>query len=197
MSAEHTEQLLHAATELSKALHHRDSDNSLPQKLVRIVRASSAGVVASSVVPIPGVDIMAMSATILSMYININKESNIPLVSPGLRNIALTIAGSLSSTSAGVLLGGSILKLLPGLGTLAGTAVMASTIHAVVQVSGIVYMNALTKILANRSKNDLSVDDLKEAIEKELEQEVIIKSALKEAKKDKSPIETVEKVSKV
>ncbi|MHC5352786.1 YcjF family protein [Myroides sp. LJL115] len=136
----------------------------LPEKLVGIVKTHAVFAVGAAFIPIPGVDIVASGAAIWGMYLNINKTLGIKLKENIVKTIVSGVATNLLGYAAGVALG-SVFKLIPGIGTIAGMALMAGTLYAVTLASGYVYFKALT-LLAQKHNGrfDFSADEVKSEV---------------------------------
>lgn len=64
---------------------------------------------------------------------------------------------------------------------------MSATVYGVAIVSGIVYMNALAKLVSKKNPNDISEADIKKAAEEEMSDKDNVKSMFKEAKSSYKP----------
>ena len=179
----HTNHVLHAAGELCKAMNET-VDEHMPEKLAGIVKTHSAIAVGTALVPIPIADVAAAVTNIWTMYVRINKEVNIPFAENALRSIALGVVTNIGAgLVAGVVLG-TVAKFIPGLGTLGGTIVMGSTVYAVTLASSVIYMKALTKLLAAKMKNncEMTEKDLDAAVKETMKDKDLIKTVMAEAK---------------
>ena len=183
MSSNHTNHVLHAAGELCKAMNET-VDEHMPEKLAGIVKTHSAIAVGTALVPIPIADVAAAVTNIWTMYVRINKEVNIPFAENALKSIALGVVTNIGAgLVAGVVLG-TVAKFIPGLGTLGGTIVMGSTVYAVTLASSVIYMKALTKLLASKVKNncEMTEKDLDAAVKETMKDKDLIKTVMAEAK---------------
>ena len=131
---------------------------------------------ASAFIPIPGVDMAAAATNIWTMYVRINKELALPFGENIVKSLAAGVLTNLAGAAAGFLVVGSAFKLIPGIGSLAGAALMGGTTYAITIASGIVYMKAVTKLL-NRNVSTEHVQD------------VDLKSAADEILRDKDSME--------
>lgn len=173
--------LLKSAFELAKALNDV-ADENLPSKLAGIVKLHSGIAVGSALIPIPGADMAATAANIWTMYIRINKELSLPFSENLVKSIAAGVMTNLGGAAAGFLVVGTLAKFVPGLGSIGGAAVMATTIYAVTLASGIVYMKAITKLLNAKRAENISEEDLKSAANEILRDKEGIRMILKEGK---------------
>ena len=179
----HNSHVFHAAGELCKAMNET-VDEHMPEKLAGIVKTHSAIAVGTALVPIPIADVAAAVTNIWTMYVRINKEVNIPFAENALKSIALGVVTNLGSgLVAGVVLG-TVAKIFPGLGTVGGAVVMGSTVYAVTLASSVIYMKALTKLLASKVKDncEMTEKDLKAAVKETLKDKDLIKTVMDEAK---------------
>lgn len=183
MSGQDTGHVLRAAIELCKAAN-KSIDEHLPEKLAGIVKTHSGLAVASALVPIPGADVAAAAANIWTMYIRINKELSLSFAEAALKSVAAGVLTNLAAYQAGMVIGGSLLKAIPGLGTVGGAVVMGATIYSVTLVSSIVYMTALTKLFKAKATGTFSPEDLKAATDETLQDKATLKAALKKAKSE-------------
>lgn len=178
-------QLVHAAAELLKALHHYVDEN-LSEKLANIVKTHAGLAVAAVFVPIPGADLAAAAANTWTMYLRINNELGLKFSENAIKTIASGVATNIGGNVAVLLIGGAALKFIPGLGTLGGAAVMGATIYGVTIVAGIVYMRALAA-LANQKGKDFSEADLKAATDRAMADKEEIKGMFQDARKEYKP----------
>lgn len=128
---------------------------------------------------------MAAAATnIWTMYVRINREIDLPFADNMLKSVTAGVVTNLGSAAAVFLVAGSVLKFIPGLGSVGGAAVMATTIYAVTIGAGIVYMKAVAKLLGASDPANFSEADLKSATDEVLKDKEAIKSILKEGKSE-------------
>lgn len=173
--------LVDAAVELAKAAN-KQADAALPPKIAGIVKTHAALGVASAFIPIPGVDMAAAAAVIWGMYIRINNELNMPFQENLVKSVASGVATNLAA-SVGVTAVASMLKLIPGLGTVPSIALMSVTTYALTLASGYVYLKALTMLLKQNPAKGISASDWDEAINRVMSDKHDIKSFMGEAKK--------------
>lgn len=183
MSSDHTRHVLHAAGELCKAMNET-VDEHMPEKLAGIVKTHSAVAVGTALVPVPILDVAAAITNIWTMYARINKEVNIPFAENAMRSIALGVVTNLGAGLAAGAVLGTVAKLFPGIGTVGGAVVMGSTVYAVTLASSVIYMKALTKLLASKVKNscEMTEKDLKSAVKETMKDKDLIKTMMDEAK---------------
>lgn len=175
--------LLEAATKVYGAIQGMDKfvDTNFPQEIVGIVKRHSKIAVASAWIPISGADVAAGAANIWTMYVLINKKVGISVGDNILKTIGAGVATNLASAAA-VSTVASALKFIPGIGSLAGAALMSGTLYAVTLASGWVYLMALSYMLQNKGKN-FSANDLQQAVNKVLKESTLLKDFISSAKK--------------
>lgn len=173
--------LLHTAMELVKALN-KSADKLLPGEIVDTVKLHSAIAVGSAWIPIPGVDVAVGAGNVWTMYVRINNKIGLSAKDNLLKTIASGVLTNLTGYLAvsGV---GSLLKFIPGLGTVGGAAVMSAALYAVTLCSGWVYLKALLA-LAKRNQGKIDFSELSGAIKDVMKDENTIKDFIDSAKED-------------
>ncbi len=140
-------------------------DESLPRKLAEIVKQHSFAGVAAAWVPVPGLDIAASVAAIWGMYYRINDELQLPFTENVTKSVASGVATNLAAY-AGVAGVSSLLKAIPGVGTIAGAVVMSAAVYALTLASGYIYMKVLTVVLSEKGPLNITEQDFKRAVAK-------------------------------
>ena len=160
---EKTSDLLRTAWDLVQLLD-KGADECLPNEIVDIVKLHAKLAVGSAWIPVPGADVAAGAVNIWSMYIRINSKVDMSFGESILKTIASGVATNLASYAAmmGV---GSLIKLVPGIGTWTGALVMSATLYAITLASGYVYLKALTILLRQKKSKSITSKDLKDAID--------------------------------
>jgi len=139
------------------------ADNTLPQQIVDIVKTHSKLAVASCLIPIPGVDIAASAAAIWGMYVRINNKINIPFGENVMKSIGSGVATNLASYLA-VSAVGSLIKFIPGIGSIGGALIMGAATYAATLASGWVYLTALSKLAEKKKSGGFSASEIKDAV---------------------------------
>lgn len=178
--------LLHSAVKLAEAANSV-ADEHMPETLAGIVKLHAGIAVASAFIPVPGADMAAAAANIWTMYIRINKELDLPFGENLIKSVGAGVATNIGGAVAGLLVAGTVAKFLPGLGTVAGVALVATTIYGVTIVSGIIYMNAIAALLRKKDASEISEADLKAATAAEMNNREALKDAIKAAGKEYKP----------
>jgi uncharacterized protein (DUF697 family) len=176
-------QLIQAAVELAKALD-RVADENLPEKLAGIVKLHAGIAVGSAFIPVPGADLAAAAGNIWTMYVRINKELDLPFAENIIKSLAAGIVTNLGAATVGSMVIGSAFKLIPGLGSLGGTAVICATIYGVTVASGIIYMKAVSKLLNAKNAQKLNEQNLKAAVDEIMKDKESVQTIVKTAKED-------------
>ena len=175
------EKLLKAAVALVKAAN-KQLDVLMPAKLAEIVKVHAALGVGAAWIPIPGADMAAGVAAIWGMYYRINGELQLPFAENVVKSVASGVGTNLAAY-LGVLGVASMLKFIPGLGTVAGAVAMSAAAYALTLASGYVYMKVLTLLLGQKNANDITQSDLKEAVAQVMSDKDDVKSFIHDAKK--------------
>ena len=152
------------------------ADNTLPQQIVDIVKTHAKLAVGSAWIPVPGVDIAASAASIWGMYVRINNKINLPFGENVMKSIGSGVATNLASFAA-VSAAGSLIKLIPGIGTIGGAVLMSAAMYAATLASGWIYLTALTKLAERKQGKNISESDLKNSVNEVLNNS---KSAIKD-----------------
>ena len=176
-------QLLKSAIDLAKALSDA-VDEKLPVKLAGIVKTHAALAVGSAFVPIPGADMAAAAANVWAMYVRINRELHLPFGDNVTKSIAAGAATNIGVAAARVLVIGSVIKFIPGIGSIGGAAIMGTTIYATTIAAGIVYMKAITKLLRSKKVGEFTEADLKAATDEVIKDKDDMKTIIKEGKEE-------------
>lgn len=174
-------ELYEAATALVSALD-KGAEKLLPQEIVNVVKLHSKLAVGSAVIPVPGADVAAGAANIWGMYLRINNKIDLPIKENIIKTIGSGVATNLVSYAAMVGVG-SLIKTIPGIGTIAGTALAAASLYAITLCAGYVYLQALT-LLAKRDGKSFNPSDISDAVNEVLKQKEVIKNFINTAKKD-------------
>ena len=159
----------------------KGADQILPQQIVDIVKLHSKIAVGSSFIPVPGLDIAGAGGAIWSMYVRINNKIGIPFGENVVKSLASGVATNLASFVAvsGV---ASALKLIPGIGTIAGAVVMTAASYAATLASGWLYLQALT--IAAQKGGSFSIDDISKAMKSLFKDKQAISEFINSAKQE-------------
>lgn len=175
------EKLLKAAIALIKAAN-KQLDELMPAKLAGIVKTHAALGVGAAWIPVPGADIAAGVGAIWGMYYRINSELKLPFTENVIKSVASGIGTNLTAYM-GILGVASTLKLIPGIGSVAGAIAMSAAAYALTLASGYVYMKVLTLLLGNKSARDITQSDLRDAVTQVMNDKEDVRSFVRDAKK--------------
>lgn len=175
--------LIRSAVELTEALN-RVADDNLPGQLAGIVKLHAGLAVGSAFIPVPGADMLAAGANIWTMYVRINKELDLPFGENILKSLASGVLTNLAGAAASAIVVGSVLKFVPGLGSLGGAALMAGTVYAVTIASGIVYMRAVAALLRKKDAANATEAELRRAADEVMRDKTAIRDILKSSKSE-------------
>lgn len=173
--------LAHVAKDLVEALD-KEAEQYLPKQIVDVVTLHSKIAVGAAWIPVPGLDVAAAAGNIWTMYVRINNKLGFTIMDNVLKTIAsgvaTNLAGYLAMTAAG-----SLLKLIPGLGTIGGAVAESACMYALLLCSGYVYMKALL-LLAKKQGPKINLDGLGNAVKEVMKDENFLKSFMDEAKQE-------------
>lgn len=188
VSSVNGERLTVAIDELLNSLGDK-AENTTSEDLLKIVKFHAIGAAASSAAAglIPGAGGTAASACFIgfvwAMYVRLSKKIGIPFEKNILKALASAVVTNLIGYAITILVATSVVSLIPGLGSVAASAVDASLGYAVVYVSGIIYMNLLAKLVKDKKNiSEMSEKEIKE-MATETAKEADVKSMLKDAQK--------------
>ena len=174
-------ELYEAAVALVTVLD-KTAEQLLPQEIVDVVKLHSKLAVGSALIPVPGADVAAGAANIWTMYGRVNSKVGISIKDNVLKTVGSGVVTNLASYMAMAGLG-SVIKAIPGLGTVTGTALMSASLYAVTLASGYIYVKALT-LLANKGNGNIDITQIDSAVKEILGNKEVIKRFVKAAKSD-------------
>ncbi|MBQ9597520.1 MAG: DUF697 domain-containing protein [Bacteroidales bacterium] len=173
------QKLLKVAFKLVQALD-KEAENLLPQQILEIVKLHSKLAVGAAFIPVPGLDMAGSAASIWSMYIRINQKIGIPFK----ENVVKSLASGVATNLAGYLAvsgAGSLIKLIPGIGTVAGAVAMTAASYAATLASGWLYLNALS-LAAQKKGAAITMNDISSAMSSLFKDKGAIKEFIDTAK---------------
>ena len=174
-------ELYEAAVALVTVLD-KTAEQLLPQGIVDVVKLHSKLAVGSALIPVPGADVAAGAANIWTMYGRVNSKVGISIKGNVLKTVSSGVVTNLASYMAMAGLGSAI-KVIPGIGTVTGTALMSASLYAVTLASGYIYVKALT-LLANKGNGSIDITQIDAAVKEILGSKEVIKNFIKAAKSD-------------
>lgn len=176
----------HAAIHVAReAYEHLElfGDGRKAHELTQVVKQHTVGAVLSALVPVPGLDVAAMVANWWTMYVRINKAVDVSFSEHVLKSIASGVFANVVSVIPAIAISGvagSLLKLIPGIGTVGGLAITAVSFGAITYVMGAVYLKSL-EVLVNSGK-PLTEENLRQAAEQTSRDKAFVKNAYAEGK---------------
>ena len=109
------------------------------QKAMELVNSYLPWSVGASMVPIPGVDMLALTALELRMLAKLSEMYGLTFMENGVKNIVASLIATIVSTNLGAGLG-SLLKLVPIVGPIASIAAMPGLYSAATYAIGRVFV---------------------------------------------------------
>lgn len=119
------------------------------------MRTHAALGVASSFIPVPGPDIAAGIAVSWGMHFRINDELEMPFSENIIKSVASGVGTNLAAYVS-VLAVGSLIKVIPGIGTAVAVVIMSAASYALILASGYVYIRVLTELVKSKSAEDIT-----------------------------------------
>ena len=133
------------------------SNLDLKQKAAyKAVKIAAAAAATTGAVPIPFSDAALLIPTQVTMLMHITTIFHIPIQKAALTTIATMAIGTMGTTFIGKTVVSNIFKMIPGIGTVTGGAISATTAAFLTTALG----NAYIKILIKISKGEMRVSDL-------------------------------------
>ena len=159
----------------------------LPEQLNSIARTHSILAVGAAIIPVPGASEIAGAVNIWYMYKKINNALGIKFSDNKLKTIVGGVVANLG-TYALISVGASaLLKFIPGLGTVGGTAIDMALLPAITYTSAFIYLQAICSMAekAKEGYENMSADNLKEEIDDYMkDNKSEITDVMKDAKKE-------------
>lgn len=144
----------------------RAIESTLTKEVAEVAKKHGKIATASAWIPVPGADVAAFAGNIWVMYARINDKLGIKLSDNLLKSIGSAVVANITSTLA-IEGAASLLKAIPGVGTLLGGAIMSGASYKATMLAASIYMHALTRIVG-QSGNNISDAALRNAINAEL-----------------------------
>ena len=181
MTSHHTH-LHDAASKLVQATTGRP-DGALTDALTGIVKTHAAVAIAGAFVPVPGLDLAALAANAWTMYVRLNAEAKLPFEKNMVKSIATGVVTNLGSNVVGVLAVSTVVKFVPGLGSIGGGMLLAATMYGVTLAAGIVYMRALAKLKSWQDDwTGVTPQDVEQAVHREMQDKQAMKDIIEDGK---------------
>ena len=155
----------------------------IPEKICGVVKRHSAIAVGAAFIPVPVASDIACATNIWYMYKCINDELGICFSENKVKTIISGIIANLGTTTLVAVGAGELLKFIPGIGTMAGSALEAAMFAAITYTAAFIYLKAITMMIEN-DQNDMSEEHLKIQVDKYMsENGDEIDAVFKDAKK--------------
>lgn len=165
---EATMELIPEATQSAFAAAQKvsiDLKKNAAHKVVAAAATTAAGVGA---IPIPASDAVALVPIQITMLAGISKVFGIGLSLEFLATLVAAMGGTVGVTFLGRAIVSSLLKLIPGVGSVTGGAIAATTAAALTTALGELYIAVLVKLTADSGGDAPSPDDIAREFKSEL-----------------------------
>ncbi|MBR1504308.1 MAG: hypothetical protein IJ618_10555 [Prevotella sp.] len=146
----------------------------LPEDIVKIVKRHGTIAVVSAFIPVGGLDVVAATANIWTMYVRINNKLGISFSDNKMKSIGSAVVSNLIQ-NLGVMAVAEGLKWT-GVGYFASVAILTGSLYALTITAGWVYLKALS----NMALHD---DNIEESVKAALKETADIKKVYDDNKK--------------
>jgi uncharacterized protein (DUF697 family) len=146
-----TERVIPDEAERAFALASRNLE-AMSAKAMQTVRAAAGAAGATGATPLPLADAAGVFGIQAGMIVRVSLQMGVPLERGDLRKLAGTLLGALGLTASGRFLAGRAIKLIPGIGTLAGSAITGATAAALTYGLGHAYVTYLRRFHKNNQR---------------------------------------------
>ncbi|HEY1098131.1 MAG TPA: GTP-binding protein, partial [Myxococcota bacterium] len=136
---------------------------SVKQKQTRAQQVIGSAVVAAGVAgaaPIPFADAALLVPIQIGMLAGVTAVFGLPVNTAFLTTLLSAASGTLATTMTGRAIAGALLKLVPGGGTLAGSAIGASTAASITGILGAAYLTTLSRFFVDDPDAVPDADDV-------------------------------------
>lgn len=135
--------------------------------------AATTGAIGAS--PIPFSDAPLLVGAQLSMLAHVTAIFGLPVEKAVLTAIISSVAGVSGTTLGGKTLVSNLLKMIPGVGTVAGGAISASVASMMTIALGLAYISVLKYIVEEENEgNEVSTETIKEKMKEAYKKELIL-----------------------
>lgn len=134
----------------------------------RIVATSATAAAAAGASPIPFSDAIILVPIQISMLAGISSTFGLQLSTAFLSTLVAAAAGATGATFAGRAIVSNLLKFIPGVGTIAGGAISASTAAALTTTLGEIYIATLVALFSDTGGEPPSSEDVAREFKKRL-----------------------------
>lgn len=126
----------------------------------KVVSGAATAAAAVGAVPIPASDALALGPIQIGMLAGISKVFGIGLSPEFLGTLVAAMVGTVGATFAGRAIVSTLLKLIPGVGSVAGGFIAATTAATITTTLGELYIAGLAKVCADSGDKPPSPDDI-------------------------------------
>ncbi|MFA5427655.1 MAG: GTPase [Sulfurimonas sp.] len=133
------------------------------EKVATIIKLASATAAAAATSPIPFSDSAIIIPIQVGMIVKITMTYGIPLEKGAITALASSVVGCTAATTVGRSIVGNLLKLVPGLGTVAGDVINASVAGVLTTGLGELYNKIILEVYSealNNNSTEISIDDI-------------------------------------
>lgn len=172
---------LYPAAAMAVRVLDRSMRTTLPNDIVDAIQTHAVLAVAAAWIPVTGLDMAALAANTWGMYIHINKLLGLSFSENMMKSIGSAVVANLTSNLAvaGV---GSLLKFIPGIGSVSGGLIMSATMYGATLCAAWIYLTAIVNWV---KEGKGSGDDFRSCVNDVMAQNKgKIKSMMKEAKSE-------------
>jgi len=146
-----TERVIPDEAERAFALASRNLE-AMSAKAMQTVRAAAGAAGATGATPLPLADAAGVFGVQAGMIVRVSLQMGVPLERGDLRKLAGTLLGALGLTASGRFLAGRAIKLIPGIGQLAGSVITGATAAALTYGLGHAYVTYLRRFHARHQR---------------------------------------------
>ncbi len=137
-----TEEAIPNAVEAAWHVASRNLEANL-RRCETIVKRAAAAAGAAGATPIPLADAAGVFGVQVGMIIGVSLNMGVKLQRSDLQAMAVTLLGALGLTAGGRFIAGQVVKLIPGIGSIAGSAITGTTAAALTYGLGRAYIEYL------------------------------------------------------
>lgn len=142
------------------------------QEVKKIISIATAAAAAAGATPIPFSDAFVLAPVQIGMLAKISSAMGLDLSEGFLSTLVGSAAGIIGATFAGRAIVSGLLKLIPGIGSIAGGSISAITAAGLTSAMGWAYYKAIDAIYAKGIRpEDIRANDLAELFKENLKEE--------------------------
>lgn len=131
----------------------------LPEDIASIVKLHAKIAAASAWLPVAGLDVVAATANVWTMYVRINNKLGLKFSENKMKSIGSAVVSNLAQNIA-VIAAGEVAKAsIPFIGNLWAGAAMTGALYAMTLTSGYIYLKAISIMAQNDGDIDKGLQD--------------------------------------